>query len=329
MNDYSREQLIIFSFSDAWVFLNRYCCIIMSTRILTPAVRCLNYHGTETVNIISMRCRNVLKRFSSSFVQPKRPTLKSDGSKTSFVPGREDPKLFSSEYIPPLVRPEWHRNKLKYRLERMDCLRRRNVVNIPEFYPGSILAVTVYDPHAAGQKSRFVGRCLYRDGFGLGCKFLLRNIVEGEGIEIVYQLYSPVMLKYEVLRLEKWLDTDLRYLRDADPDYCTISFDMPAEAPLPPTEELPVFKGKVKMKKFELWNFNYHKAWPRPYNAYLEEYFVEEDFMEQKVMQEKRGHGHLQYDICKHYDTRQMKEEITKEMKLNQKRIEAVDKKIS
>uniref|UniRef100_H2YF62 Uncharacterized protein n=1 Tax=Ciona savignyi TaxID=51511 RepID=H2YF62_CIOSA len=93
-------------------------------------------------------------RSSTTFTQPKRPTLKATDSKTSFVEGREDPKLFSPEYIPPLVRPEWHRNQLKYRLERMDCLRRRNVVNIPEFYPGSILGVTVYDAYAPGNKAR-------------------------------------------------------------------------------------------------------------------------------------------------------------------------------
>ena len=45
---------------------------------------------------------------------------------------------------------------------------------------------------------RFAGRCLYRDGFGLGCKFLLRNILDGEGVEIVYHLFSPLLQKIEV-----------------------------------------------------------------------------------------------------------------------------------
>jgi len=46
-----------------------------------------------------------------------------------------------------------------------------------------------------------------------------------------------------VLRLEKWIDTDLRYMRDAtDDSYCTIDPNMSPEAPLPTTEELPVFK---------------------------------------------------------------------------------------
>lgn len=34
---------------------------------------------------------------------------------------------------------------------------RRTQIEIPEFYVGSILAVTSSDPHAAGKVSRFVG----------------------------------------------------------------------------------------------------------------------------------------------------------------------------
>ena len=45
------------------------------------------------------------------------------------------------------------------------------------------------------------------------------------------------------MRLEKWIDTDLRYLRDAAEDsWCAIDLNMPPEAPLPTTEELPIFK---------------------------------------------------------------------------------------
>ena len=69
--------------------------------------------------------------------------------------GRENPMLFSQEYIPPLVRPDLHRNKLKYRQERMDCIRRRNMINIPEFYPGSIVAVTGSDRYAPGKSMKY------------------------------------------------------------------------------------------------------------------------------------------------------------------------------
>lgn len=48
---------------------------------------------------------------------------------------------------------------MREKLERMDMLDRRTKIDIPEFYVGSILAVTSSDPHAAGKISRFVGKC--------------------------------------------------------------------------------------------------------------------------------------------------------------------------
>ena len=56
--------------------------------------------------------------------------------------------IFSEEYIPPQVLPEWHDNKLKNQLERLDCLQRRQMIDIPEFYPGSIVAVTTADEYS-------------------------------------------------------------------------------------------------------------------------------------------------------------------------------------
>jgi large subunit ribosomal protein L19 len=48
--------------------------------------------------------------------------------------------------------------------------------------------------------------------------FILRNVVEGQGIEFMYQLYNPTLLKIEVLRLEKRLDDELYYLRYRHPE---------------------------------------------------------------------------------------------------------------
>lgn len=273
----------------------------------------------STNNYVVVYCRR-----QSTFVAPSRPSLKVTDKSAANVEGREDPKLFSQEYIPPQVQPEWHANKLKYKLERMDCLRRRNVIDIPEFYPGSIIAVTTADAYAPGKTHRFVGRCLYKDGFGLGCKFLLRNVIDEEGVEVMYQLFSPIIQKYEVLRLEKWLDTDLRYLRDADPAVCTINPNMAAEAPPPPNQPLPVFKGKVNMKDKVLWGWKYHKHWPPPKNAYLAEHFIEEQLIVHKKHHEE--YSHLKYDICRHYDFINLKKDIMKEMKDNKARIKIADK---
>jgi hypothetical protein len=58
------------------------------------------------------------------------------------------------------------------------------------------------------------------------------------GVEILYEMYDPRLIKVEVLRLEKRLDSHLLYLRDAEPHFSTFPFDMEAEfhadgAPVP------------------------------------------------------------------------------------------------
>jgi hypothetical protein len=40
-----------------------------------------------------------------------------------------------------------YRNPLREKLERRDMLHRRQIVDLPEFYVGSIVAVTVADPN--------------------------------------------------------------------------------------------------------------------------------------------------------------------------------------
>lgn len=58
------------------------------------------------------------------------------------------------------------------------------------------------------------------------------------GVEFLYESYDPKIQKIEVLRLEKRLDSELVYLRDAEPEFSTFPFDMeptyqPAGEPVP------------------------------------------------------------------------------------------------
>jgi len=58
------------------------------------------------------------------------------------------------------------------------------------------------------------------------------------GVEINYELYNPTIQNITCLRLEKRIDENLRYLRDAPPEYSTFPFDMAPElrnpdAPVP------------------------------------------------------------------------------------------------
>lgn len=139
------------------------------------------------------------------------------------------------------------RNAIREKLERQDMLNRRKHVDIPEFYVGSIMAVTTSDPHAPGKTSRFVGICIKRRSCGLRANFILRNVVDHQGIEVMYDMYDPAIQKIEVLKLEKRLDDELLYLRDAFPEYSTFDMNMEAEI-VPEGAPVPVNETKVKLK---------------------------------------------------------------------------------
>lgn len=61
------------------------------------------------------------------------------------------------------------------------------------------------------------------------------------GVEICYELYNPRIQKIEVLKLEKRLDANLMYLRDALPEYSTVDPNM-KPVPISATDEVPVNK---------------------------------------------------------------------------------------
>uniref|UniRef100_A0A1B0GF22 Large ribosomal subunit protein bL19m n=1 Tax=Glossina morsitans morsitans TaxID=37546 RepID=A0A1B0GF22_GLOMM len=131
------------------------------------------------------------------------------------------------EFLPD-PKPEW-RNPVREKLERLDMLDRRTQIEIPEFYVGSVIAVTSSDPHSAGKVSRFLGICILREKCGLRTRFILRNVIDKQGLEISYDMYDPTIQKIEVLRLEKRLDDRLLYLRDALPEYSTFDINMEPE----------------------------------------------------------------------------------------------------
>lgn len=197
--------------------------------------------------------RTNLRCISNSPIKFKRfgPTQLDEGS----APKR---KSFKDSILP----DEWHKYIEKYPeflphplhnspflVHRCidDMVARRTVIEIPEFYVGSILAVTVSDQYAETKRSKFVGICIHRTGQLTYANFTLRNIIDGMGCEIRYDLYNPLILSIEVLKLEKRLDDNLLYLRDALPEYSTVSEDM-RPISLPEGSEVPLNKTLVKMK---------------------------------------------------------------------------------
>ncbi|XP_054716413.1 39S ribosomal protein L19, mitochondrial-like [Uloborus diversus] len=159
-------------------------------------------------------------------------------------------QLSEYRFVFPEFLPKAHfecRNKVCEALERQDMLSRRSKIDIPEFYVGSVLAVTATDPYAPSKETRFVGICIARTYGGLNSSFVLRNVVDKQGIEIKYDMYNPCILSIDVLKLEKRLDEELYYLRDAPPEHSTFPFDM-EPVYLPEGMPVPVNNIKVELK---------------------------------------------------------------------------------
>ncbi|XP_077408927.1 large ribosomal subunit protein bL19m [Vanacampus margaritifer] len=213
-------------------------------------------------------------------------------------------KFLSPEFIPPRQRT----NPLKFYMERKDMTRRRAVIDIPEFYVGSILAVTMTDPNASDKSNRFVGICIQRGGKGLGATFILRNITKNQGVEICYELYSPRIQEIQVLKLEKRLDDNLMYLRDALPKYSTVDPEM-KPVPISPTEEVPLNTLIVKMRP-RPWS----KRWERPkfnIRGIQFDLYLSPEKMEHA---QKWARPWREYDMLREYDTSELKEQIYSEI---------------
>uniref|UniRef100_A0A2K5PDX9 Large ribosomal subunit protein bL19m n=1 Tax=Cebus imitator TaxID=2715852 RepID=A0A2K5PDX9_CEBIM len=186
-------------------------------------------------------------RFHAGNVRPQSPGPSIFEDKHRLA--QRERRFLSPGFIPRRGRT----HPLKFQIERKDMLERRKVPHIPEFYVGSILRVTTSDQYANGKISQFLGICIQRSGKGLGATLILRNIIEGQGVEICFELYNPRIQEIQVVKLEKRLDDGLLYLRDA-------TFDVNMKpVPQEPTQEIPVNMLKVKMKP-KPWS----KCWERP-----------------------------------------------------------------
>jgi len=175
-------------------------------------------------------------RLSSTSSELSTPVLSEERKKTL---RRRDYRFAYPEFLPD-SEPKF-RNHTRELLERRDMIARRENVMIPEFYVGSIVGVTIANPPSQGpeKEMRFVGIVIDRGGTGLRAWIIVRNVIEGMGVEFMFDLYSPTLKEVEVLRLEKRLDEELYYLRDCDPKYSTVPTDMLAEL-LPDGEPVPL-----------------------------------------------------------------------------------------
>lgn len=130
-------------------------------------------------------------------------------------------------------------------LSRSDIEKRRTNLNIPFFTSGSYVSVTKSDPYSPSGESTFAGICIAtRKTKQVGSTFILRNVINGIGVEMMYELYSPAIKEIKVLKLERRRRAKLYYLRDKPLKYSTINEKMePVKTPKGP---FPVHRRRGK-----------------------------------------------------------------------------------
>ncbi len=86
--------------------------------------------------------------------------------------------------------------------------------NIPEFGPGDTLRVNVKVTEGTRERLQaFEGVCIGRSGGGINENFTVRKISYGQGVERVFQLFSPLVDSIDVVRRGKVRRAKLYYLR--------------------------------------------------------------------------------------------------------------------
>ncbi|MDH5394329.1 MAG: 50S ribosomal protein L19 [Gammaproteobacteria bacterium] len=85
---------------------------------------------------------------------------------------------------------------------------------IPAFAPGDTIVVKVRIKEGERERIQaFEGVCISIRNRGLNSAFTVRKISHGEGVERVFQTYSPIIAEIEVKRRGKVRQAKLYYLR--------------------------------------------------------------------------------------------------------------------
>ncbi|MFN4282260.1 MAG: 50S ribosomal protein L19 [Alphaproteobacteria bacterium] len=124
---------------------------------------------------------------------------------------------------------------------------------VPDFQAGDTLKVSV--KVVEGDRTRvqvYEGLCIARRNESLNSSFTVRKISYGEGVERVFPLYSPNVVKIEVVRRGEVRRAKLYYLRGRTGKSARIVEKTNVREGLIKTSDLPLPEGAeapVKVKK--------------------------------------------------------------------------------
>ena len=95
-----------------------------------------------------------------------------------------------------------------------DLEREQMNLEVTDFAPGDLLVVQVKVKEGARERLQaFEGVCIARRNRGLNSAFTVRKISHGEGVERVFQTYSPAVAGIQVKRRGDVRRAKLYYLR--------------------------------------------------------------------------------------------------------------------
>jgi len=85
---------------------------------------------------------------------------------------------------------------------------------VPEFSPGDTVVVQVKVKEGTRERLQaFEGVCIAKRNRGLNSSFTVRKVSHGEGVERVFQTFSPLLADIKVKRRGKVRRAKLYYLR--------------------------------------------------------------------------------------------------------------------
>jgi large subunit ribosomal protein L19 len=117
---------------------------------------------------------------------------------------------------------------------------REVVRDLPDFRIGD--TVDVHQRILEGSKERvqiFSGLVISQKGGGLNSMFTVRRIVQGEGVERMFPLFSPKILKIDVKKTGKVRRAKLYYMRDRVGKATRLKERKPKAAPAPAAPTTP------------------------------------------------------------------------------------------
>ena len=86
---------------------------------------------------------------------------------------------------------------------------------IPDFRPGDTVKVAVRIVEGTTERNQaFEGICIARRNRGMSSSFTVRKVSNGEGVERVFPLYSPVVAGIELIRKGDVRRAKLYYMRE-------------------------------------------------------------------------------------------------------------------